>query len=118
MSHLVLPLPERISGLYLTPHEWEQVNAILVRLIPEKKVWAFGSRATGRRLKRFSDLDLAVEGRLAWAQRAALSEAFDESLLPFKVDVVELELVEAGFRERIEQDFVVVASSRALGDSI
>ena len=29
-------------------------------------------------------------------------------MLPFKVDVVELGLVEAGFRERIGKDFVAV----------
>jgi predicted nucleotidyltransferase len=101
VSQAASAFPERYRGLYLTPSEWEQVVAILAGVIPEKKVWAFGSRATGVRLKRFSDLDLAVEGRLSWAERAGLGEAFDESALPFKVDVVELGLVEAGFGERM-----------------
>jgi hypothetical protein len=50
-------------------------------------------------LKRFSDLDLAVEGKLPWQESAGLDEAFDESPLPNKVDVVELGLVGAEFRE-------------------
>ena len=108
MSQLVSTLPERVHGLYVAAHEWEQVEAILAEVIPGRKVWAFGSRATGIRLKRFSDLDLAVDGRLTWAQRAALGDAFDESLLPFKVDVVELDLIEAAFRERIAKDLVAV----------
>ena len=37
-----------------------------------------------------------------------MSEAFDESLLSFKVDVVELDLVDADFRQRIEKDFVLL----------
>jgi predicted nucleotidyltransferase len=72
-----------------------------------------GSRASGRRLKRFSDLDLAVEGKLTWPERAQVSDAFEESLLPFKVDVVELDMVDADFRERIAKDFVLVQSGNA-----
>jgi predicted nucleotidyltransferase len=84
------------------------VREILQRVIPGKRVWVFGSRATGRNLKQFSDLDLAVEGKLTWKERADLAEAFDESLLPMKVDVLELEMVDAEFRERIEKGFVGV----------
>ncbi len=85
------------------------MRAILQKYIPGRKVWAFGSRATGgRMLKRFSDLDLTVEGKLTCQESAGLDEAFNESPLPIKVDVVELGLVSADFRERIEKDFVVV----------
>jgi hypothetical protein len=54
-----------------------------------------GSRATGKRVKPFSDL-------------AALNDAFDDALINFKVDVVELAMVDSDFRERVEKDFVVV----------
>jgi predicted nucleotidyltransferase len=101
-----MPVTKTIS---LPEHEWELVRSILKQHIPEKTVWAFGSRATGGRLlKRFSDLDLAVEGKLTWEEHATLAEAFDESLLPIKVDIVELGQVDAEFRGRIEKDFVVV----------
>ena len=83
-------------------------RGLLEKWVPGRRVWAFGSQATGTRLKRFSDLDLAVEGRLTGKERAGLAEEFDESALPFKVDVVELGEVEDGFRERIERDFVAV----------
>jgi len=97
-----------LHRLHLLPQELEIVRGILLRHIPEKKVWAFGSRATGVRLKRFSDLDLAVEGRLTAREGTGLEQDFDESLLPMKVDVVELDEVSAEFRARIEKDFVVV----------
>lgn len=92
--------------LHISEREWLLVAAILAAHIPKHKVWAFGSRATGRNVKRFSDLDLAVEGRLTSDERAALSEALDEALINFKVDLVELDLLDADFRQRIEQDFV------------
>ncbi len=101
-----------VMSLHLPQHEVDLVRAILAQYIPGRAVWAFGSRATGSRmLKRFSDLDLAVEGKLTGPERAALADAFDESRLPIKVDVVELGSVDADFRERIEKDFVLVQAS-------
>ena len=95
-------------SLHLSPDHLEIVRSILRREVPGIRVWAFGSRATGYLVKRFSDLDLAVEGGLTWDQRARLVEAFDESLLPIKVDLVETELLTPEFRERIAKDFVPV----------
>jgi len=92
--------------LQISEREWEIVAKILEQHLAGKTVWAFGSRAPGKRVKRFSDLDLAVPGTLTWAERAVLSESFDEALVNFKVDVVEMGLVDTDFRQRIEKDFV------------
>jgi predicted nucleotidyltransferase len=94
--------------LQISEREGAIVAEIVEKFLAGRTVWAFGSRATGKHVKRFSDLDLAVPGRLTWEERTALSEAFDESLLSFKVDVVELDLVDADFKQRIEKDFVYV----------
>jgi predicted nucleotidyltransferase len=102
---------ERVAGLYIGPHELEIVQRILRGCIPERRVWAFGSRATGVRLKRFSDLDLVVEGKLSLPERARLADEFDESPLPFKVDIVELGEADETFANRIRQDFVSVDST-------
>jgi predicted nucleotidyltransferase len=97
--------------LTISEREWDIVSEILTKHLAGRTVWAFGSRATGRRVKQFSDLDLAVSGQLTWAKRAALSEAFDDSLLNFKVDVVESSMVDADFWARIERDFVVLQTA-------
>jgi predicted nucleotidyltransferase len=94
--------------LRISEREWLHVAEILAKHLAGRTVWAFGSRATGLRVKRFSDLDLAVEGRLNLTERAALSEAFDDALINFKVDVVETELIDKEFRRRIAPDFVVL----------
>jgi predicted nucleotidyltransferase len=74
----------------LTPDELAKVQAILARLLPDREVFAFGSRATGR-AREFSDLDLAVMGDepLMPPVRTALREAFAGSTLPFRVDIVD-----------------------------
>jgi predicted nucleotidyltransferase len=100
---------ERVGGVYIDPHELEIVRRILQSCIPNRSVWAFGSRATGVRLKRFSDLDLVLEGKLSLSERARLAEEFDESPLPFKVDIVELGEAEPAFAARIKPDFVLLS---------
>lgn len=98
-----------LPPIVVEPHQWQEIAAILKAHMPERRVWAFGSRATGQRVKRFSDLDLAIEGiELTLRQRALLDEAFDESRLPFKVDIVDLATVTPQFRARIAPDFVLV----------
>lgn len=82
----ISPMPQ----IALLPEEWAIVSEILGRHLPGREVWAYGSRATARLLKKYSDLDLAIEGPpLSLPERSALVEAFDESALPFKVDIVE-----------------------------
>jgi type I restriction enzyme S subunit len=90
-------------------HEWEELCALLQRYMPGRTIWAFGSRATGRRMRRFSDLDIAVGGEeLALDEMAMLREALDESRLPFKVDVVQMAALTPEFRARIEPSLVLV----------
>lgn len=74
----------------VAPGDLATVLQILRGHVPDRQVLAFGSRVSGT-AKPFSDLDLVIMGEDPVAPRAlaALNEAFDESDLPFKVDVVE-----------------------------
>ena len=92
----------------LEERDFEIVREILHNHGLGRSVWAFGSRAKGTRVNKYSDLDLAVAGRLTLHESAVLSDAFEESLLPIKVDVVELGAITPEFRARIEKDFVLV----------
>jgi predicted nucleotidyltransferase len=94
--------------LFLAQRHREELLEILRRYVPEQDVWAFGSRATGKHLGRFSDLDLAVERAIEPSARYDLKDALDESKLPIRVDFVELERVDPAFAERIKPDFVLV----------
>lgn len=88
----------------IAPHHLETVKAILRKHVPDREVWVFGSRATGM-AKRFSDLDLAIIGSspLTLSERAALEYDFEESELPFKVDVVDWATTKDSFREVIKK---------------
>ena len=68
------------------------VHDVLARHLPDGvRVWVFGSRATWK-TKDSSDLDLALEGETEIPQRSlsALEVAFEESDLPYSVDIVDV----------------------------
>lgn len=99
--------------LELRPGELEIVRDILRRHVPERAVWAFGSRVQGK-AKPYSDLDLAVLGEqpLALSIRAELVEEFSESDLPFKVDVVDWATTSERFRQIIRKKYVVLQEQK------
>jgi Predicted nucleotidyltransferases len=96
--------------LVITPEQWAIVRDILARHAPGITVWAFGSRATGRHVKPYSDLDLALigDGPVSLDTLAALREAFTESDLPWKVDIVDWATTGERFRSIIASQKVVV----------
>lgn len=83
----------------------EQVREILRRIVPGYEVLAFGSRVNGHP-KPFSDLDIVImtEAPLAVPLRAELEQAFSESDLPIKVDIVDWAGTDAGFQTLIRQN--------------
>ncbi len=86
------------------------VEDVLSANLPDGfEVRVFGSRARGSP-RPLSDLDLAVIGpsALTLSQLADLAEAFCESDLPFKVDIVDLLSVDPAFRERVEREAVAL----------
>lgn len=87
----------------LAPAHLEMVERILAEYAPECEVRAFGSRVTGT-VKPYSDIDLALIGpdRLSPDVMRRLREAFEESELPIRVDVLDWHAISPGFREVIE----------------
>ena len=86
-----------------------QVRTILQAYVPDCEVWAFGSRV-GSAAKRFSDLDLAIVSAAAIPTRrlALLTNAFEESDLPIKVDVVDWQSTSPALRQRIAEHHEII----------
>jgi predicted nucleotidyltransferase len=102
-----------VKPIDLRPRDLESVCRILADHVPDREVWAFGSRVGGA-AKEFSDLDLAILGDapLAAAVLADLQEAFRESDLPFKVDVIDWATTQDHFRRIIEAQYIVLGGNR------
>ncbi len=92
----------------LTDQQFNEVVKLLDRYLPNVEAWAYGSRAKCVS-KKYSDLDLVVFS--APAQRKAvyeLREAFDESSLPFRVDLFIWDEIPESFKKNIVAEKVVL----------
>jgi predicted nucleotidyltransferase len=91
------------NTLAMSPAHLAIIQDILrTHLPPDAQVFVFGSRAQATN-RRYSDLDLLIDAgrRLTIAESADLSEAFSESDLPWKVDVIDRNATETYFLDRI-----------------
>lgn len=92
----------------LRPDHAAIVHEIIARHLPAGvSVRVFGSRAKWT-AKTFSDLDLALKGKekLPYKVMVELADAFEESDLPFRVDVVDWHTVTPSFQAVIDRDGV------------
>lgn len=102
-----------MDSIDLTPSQRKIIVSLLNRYIPGVTVWAYGSRVKWTS-RPDSDLDLVAftspeqRGRIS-----ALKEAFEESSLPFRVDVMVWDEVPENFRKNILEQYVVLVEKPA-----
>lgn len=85
------------------------MRQILAAHLPDREVRAFGSRAGGP-CRPYSDLDLVIMGEqpVTLDVIAALREAFSESDLPWKVDLLDWASASEEFRGVVARRNVLV----------
>ena len=86
----------------------DEIKRILTQFTASNQkldVFVFGSRARGD-YKKYSDLDLLLiaEPEITPSTTQAMIDAFDESDLPVKVDVVRYEDILESFKTNIQRD--------------
>jgi predicted nucleotidyltransferase len=93
----------------MTESQLELVKNILNTHVPDCEVRAFGSRYLWT-AKDYSDLDLVVVGNEKLDKKTfyALKEAFEDSDLPFRVDLLDWNEVSAEFRAVIERGYEIL----------
>ena len=99
--------------LDLPDRQLEMVCDILQKHVPAHEVWAFGSRVKGT-TRPYSDLDLVLVGEKETPVRTMnlLVEAFQESELPIRVDVLDWSTLSEAFRQIIKQEYFVIQATR------
>ena len=95
--------------MILAPDHLRLVQRLLAQHVPEIDVLALGSRVVGSP-KPHSDLDLALVSQepIEIDRLARLSLEFEESDLPFRVDLVEFGTTTPTFRAIIEREHEVI----------
>ena len=93
----------------ITAGQRKTILALLERHLPGTEAWVYGSRAKWTSRPQ-SDLDLVVFATLGQRRGVGnLREAFEESDLPFRVDLFVWDEVPETFREEIEAEHAVLA---------
>ena len=96
----------------VTDEQMEIIRAILALWVPRAEVRMFGSRTNGM-ARKHSDLDLAVvaDPKIDFSTMNRLREAFEDSELPFRVDVLDWNALSDSFRKTIADQVVVLQPS-------
>lgn len=101
-------------GLALTAAERQAILSILRRHLPNTTAWVYGSRVEGTS-RPSSDLDLVVFAAPDEMQQVGdLRDAFEESNLPFRVDLFAWDAIPRSFRENIRRRHVVLVDGHDL----
>lgn len=91
----------------------ETIKRILVEYVGDCEVRAFGSRVGGT-AKEYSDLDIVIvgTGKIKRKVKMLLREAFEESDLPFRVDVVDYNAISDSFKAVIENNYEIIQEKK------
>ena len=96
------------QAIDITTEERKIVLGLIERHLPNTTAWVYGSRAKWTSRPQ-SDLDLVVFATPEQNGRVSdLREAFEESNLPFRVDLFVRDAVPEQFRKHIKRDHVVL----------
>ena len=102
------------AAIDITTEDRKTILALLQRHLPGTAAWVYGSRVKWTSRPQ-SDLDLVVFATPEqWRQVGDLREAFEESNLPFRVDLFVWDDVPESFRNQITTDHVVLAKRREI----
>lgn len=87
----------------------EEIKKILFKYLDPKKdkAFIFGSRATGS-TRKFSDIDIGIksEKKIRSLTLSDIEEAFEESDIPYAVDIVDFSQVSDKFNEVAKQKII------------
>lgn len=96
------------NSVDVTPEQYSLILDLIGRHLPDTGVWVYGSRA-GRTARPRSDLDMVVfAAERQRHQVSDLKDAFDESRLPFRVDLFVWDDLPEEFKKNIEAERIVI----------
>jgi predicted nucleotidyltransferase len=106
-----------MKTIHLKPEHLRIVRSILRQHAPRARAFVFGSRA-GRQPKPHADLDLLLreDGPIDSYRFAALCADFEDSDLPFRVDVLDYHCTDPAFLARIEPDCIPLPDDEPIYD--
>lgn len=81
----------------------EFIKTTVLSVLPDVEIFIFGSRTQGK-AQNYSDVDIALKGKIQFNDLLKLSGIFENSTFPYKVDIVDLYSLKPDFLKIIEKD--------------
>jgi len=92
----------------LAPEYIEFIKKIVNENLKHYKLYMFGSRVTGR-AKKYSDVDIAIlSDELTSDIKAKIEFEFENSTLPYEVDVIDLNSITERFKNLIKDTLIEI----------
>ena len=116
INYELLKLKEKLNQQTVMLHfDNKHIDFIVstIKSIPDIdniSVYLYGSRANGKSVK-YSDVDIALDYNGKPVPDSIMSDlisSFEKSLLPYSVDIIDLNSVSPVFKTKIEKDFVKI----------
>lgn len=84
------------------------IKGVILKYLPECRIFIFGSRATGR-AKKYSDVDIAIKSEQITDKIKSLIEMdLENSTIPYEVDIVDLNSISEQFKKQIIDDLIEI----------
>jgi len=116
IDYELVKIKEKLNQQTVFLHIDEQhINIIvsIIKSIPELNdcsVYLYGSRVNGKSVK-FSDVDIALDchgKHVTDTMKSKLTIQFEKSILPYTVDIIDINSVSPVFKAKVEKDFVKI----------
>lgn len=93
----------------LSESQFDLLTQLAIQPVKEAggRIWIFGSRARGDH-QPFSDIDLLLELPASAKIVGKITEALEESRLPFKVDLVLIDELAESYREGVLKERIAL----------
>ena len=84
----------------------DYIKNIIAQNLDNYKLYIFCSRVKGS-AKKYSDIDIAIASNELTSQiKSKLEFIFENSTIPYKIDIIDLNNITEKFKSLIEQDLV------------
>jgi len=86
----------------------DELISIIIKHLPHATIYLFGSRARSTHSPG-SDIDIAIDAErpISWSTLGEIKEAIEESMVPFFVDIVDVNSVSEDMKKRIMEEGIV-----------
>jgi len=98
-----------MNKLSIEDQHYSFILETLKKFLPNAKLYLFGSRAK-KNHQKYSDIDIAIDNQQSINAEilCKIVSEFENSTLPYEIDIVDLYTISENFKSAIENELVLI----------